>query len=277
MNQSTAGPALEDRGRSLGPGDYPEAYFLSEDVEGFAGFASGRLSWLREKHLSLLETAPEHRVLELGFARGELLHALADRCTLAAGLDFAPAACRIARSLSAGRAHRPLLIRGDCRSLPFPDQTFDRIFAGDLIEHLDWRGGLYLLREMARTLKPGGMLLIHTTPNLIFHRRLWPLLFRPVLQWTHPAAAAGMDVQFAVMDRVHIQEYTPTLLRCLAREAGLHPPSPDIWADPDLLRAGTHRLTADLARHPLYRIAAPLARPFLRWIGNDLYLRWWKP
>ena len=270
------GPPQEDRGRSLSPGDYPESYFLSEDVEGFAGFGSGRLSWLRRKHLMLLEVAPEHRVLELGFARGELLHALADCCSLAVGLDFSPAACQIARSLSAGRVRKPLLIRGDCRYLPFPDRTFDRIFAVDLKEHLDWLGGAYLLREMARVLKPEGMLLVHTTPNLVFHRKLWPGLFRPVLQRMHPATAAGMDAQFAVMDRVHIQEYTPALLRRLAREAGLLEPRPDIWVDPDLLRGGSHRLTADLARHPISRMAVPVFRPFLRWIGNDLYLRWWR-
>lgn len=274
---STDDPRPESRGRSLDPGAYPEAYFLSEDVEGYAGFRSGRLSWLREKHLSMLACDPGHRVLELGFARGELLYALVDRCALAVGLDFSPAACRLAASLGAGRSRKPVLVRGDCRYLPFADNQFDRVFAGDLIEHLDYAGGTYLLREMARMLKPGGLLLAHTTPNLVFHRVLWPRLIRPILRWFRPGTVDGVDAQLAVMDRVHIQEYTPTLLRRVARDAGLVNPAPEIWVDPDLLRAGSHRLTGDLARSLLYRIAAPISRPFHRWIGNDLYLRWRKP
>jgi len=264
-----------EKGRSLSPSDYPESYFLSEDVEGFSCYRQGQLSWLRVKHLAMLNPAPEHRVLELGFARGELLQALADRCALAAGLDFSPAACRIAAAQRQKQKHKAVLVRGDCRYLPFPDNVFDRVFAGDLIEHLDYAGGVCLLAEMRRVLRSGGILLAHTTPNLVFHRRIWPWLLGPALRLTHPAVAREIDAQLAVMDRVHIQEYTPALLRRAAADAGLA--LAEVWVDPDLIRSGTHRITGTLNRTPMMRMALGLLSPFRRWIGNDLYLRWEKP
>ncbi|MES1256699.1 MAG: class I SAM-dependent methyltransferase [Acidobacteriota bacterium] len=48
--------------------------------------------------------------------------------------------------------------------LPFPDGTFDLVFSIEGIEHLENRFGF--LRELRRTLKPGGTLIL-TTPNIV--------------------------------------------------------------------------------------------------------------
>lgn len=49
--------------------------------------------------------------------------------------------------------------------LPFPDESFDFIFAEHLIEHLDYLHGLRCISECRRVLKPGGVLRM-ATPNL---------------------------------------------------------------------------------------------------------------
>jgi SAM-dependent methyltransferase len=48
--------------------------------------------------------------------------------------------------------------RGSCIDLPFPDGFADGVTAADVIEHIDNDRGA--LREMARLLKPGGVLMI---------------------------------------------------------------------------------------------------------------------
>ncbi len=249
---------------------YGEDYYLSEDVEGYALFRAGKLSALRRKHIAMLMPLDGARLLEIGFARGELLRACADAGARVTGIDFSPHACRIAAETTADRPAP--LVRGDCRGLPFANESFDRVFAGDVIEHLAHDDGPVLLREMWRVLRPGGFLLVHTTPNTLFRHWTWPAL-RPLLRCINPQAAARTDAQFTVMDRVHLGEYSPRRLRACARRAGL--PNARVWLDPDLLRAAEHRITGPLSRHPLVRVAAwgGQAPPFRVFLGNDLYLR----
>jgi predicted SAM-dependent methyltransferase len=51
------------------------------------------------------------------------------------------------------------------QEFPFVDGKFDFIYSGHLIEHLEYRQGLHMLRECYRILKLGGVLRI-TTPDL---------------------------------------------------------------------------------------------------------------
>jgi len=63
-------------------------------------------------------------------------------------------------------------VAGDASDLPFADEEFDAVFAGEIIEHLpDPRQGL---REWLRVLKPGGVFIM-STPN---KRRLMNVINR---------------------------------------------------------------------------------------------------
>lgn len=77
----------------------------------------------------------------------------------------------------------PDLIHLDAtRRFPFPDAAFDLIFSEHVIEHLTLAGGLNMLREAFRVLKPSGriristpplpaLLAIHADPDAPDHRR----------------------------------------------------------------------------------------------------------
>ena len=53
------------------------------------------------------------------------------------------------------------------RPLPFQDETFEAMYAEELIEHLSLQDGMLFLREAHRCLRPGGKIRL-TTPNLRF-------------------------------------------------------------------------------------------------------------
>lgn len=52
------------------------------------------------------------------------------------------------------------------RKLPFPDQTFDLIYASHILEHIPWFQTLHTLKEWVRALKPGGALEIWVPDGL---------------------------------------------------------------------------------------------------------------
>ncbi len=60
-------------------------------------------------------------------------------------------------------------ITGSAVRLPFRSGSFDAVFAGELIEHLDSSDGLRFLGEARRVLKTGGVLAL-TTPNPSYWR-----------------------------------------------------------------------------------------------------------
>lgn len=52
--------------------------------------------------------------------------------------------------------YRDNVVRADAHYIPFKDETFDSIFAGEIIEHLE--NPAQFLREVERVLKRGGAL-----------------------------------------------------------------------------------------------------------------------
>ena len=119
--------------------------------------------------LLLAALSPGTRVLDVGCGKGEATVHAALAGAEVYGLDYAEGSLSLSRAslqvLPEDARKRTVLIRADAKSIPFTDESFDRIFILDLIEHLhDWELST-ALREVRRLLKPGGYVVIHTLPN----------------------------------------------------------------------------------------------------------------
>jgi len=109
--------------------------------------------------LELLEDVPPEgrRVLDVSCKRGELLTALKGRGFAVQGTQFAPDAPGV-DGIPVDRGVN--LLQG----LPYPSESFDVVLLVEVIEHLE--NHRTAIGELARVLKPGGILIL-TTPNVM--------------------------------------------------------------------------------------------------------------
>jgi ubiquinone/menaquinone biosynthesis C-methylase UbiE len=63
-------------------------------------------------------------------------------------------------------------VTGDALDMPFPDSSFDRVIAAEVLEHIP--DDLSAMREIVRVLKPGGQAAI-TVPSFLPERICWAL------------------------------------------------------------------------------------------------------
>ncbi len=94
---------------------------------------------------------------------------------------------------------------GDATRLPFADNTFDRIIASEVLEHVPNDQGA--LDELQRVLKPGGILAA-TVPAFLPERICWALSD----DYHAPAEVGG-----------HVRIYTKTELEAKMQMSGLSP------------------------------------------------------
>jgi ubiquinone/menaquinone biosynthesis C-methylase UbiE len=260
---------------AIPPEIYNREYLLSANLEGYQEYLQGTLSAIKQKQLQMLSLTADSELLEIGFGRGEFLRHCAARCRHATGIYYSPAACEIARQTLQGVPNAEVQV-ADCRALPFAAASFDRVYAGDVIEHLSFADGTTMLREAWRVLRPGGYLLVHTAPNAVFIRYVYPLA-RLLLRLVNPESIRNLDRHLEIGAHVHVFEFSLPSLRRIARDAGLA--DARAWIDADLLRSGHISHTGELLANPLVRLVGTLGRfsSIRFFLGNDLYLRCAKP
>lgn len=98
-------------------------------------------------------------LLDVGTGGGHLLELLAPRASRAIGIDISSDALRLARTTvhSAGLSHCELQ-QGNMYDLPFAAATFDTVSVDRMLASAD--RPLAALSEIARSLKPGGRLIV---------------------------------------------------------------------------------------------------------------------
>jgi SAM-dependent methyltransferase len=103
-------------------------------------------------------------VLDAGCGTGGFIKRLKGRYSrwTFTGIDFSPVACSLARQRT-----EATILQGSILDLPFEDHTFDCVVTADVLYHL--QEDTLALKEIARVLKPEGILLI----NLPAHAWLW--------------------------------------------------------------------------------------------------------
>lgn len=113
--------------------------------------------------ISLLEIQPTDHVLEIGFGPGHGIQQAARLATQGrvAGVDFSEtmlqqASRRNAEAIAAGRVE---LCLSDASVLLYPDNTFHKVFATNVVYF--WKDPLANLQELRRVMKPGGRLALY--------------------------------------------------------------------------------------------------------------------
>jgi SAM-dependent methyltransferase len=136
---------------------------------GWPGRAIGRLMRVANRvpnrlALDALALAPDETVLELGFGPGEALAAMAQGgCRAIHGIDRSAAMVGQAmrRNRAAIAAGWISLRQGDFAALPYPDASFDKVLAVNVVYF--WHDAAAVIGEIRRVLRPGGSLVLYAT------------------------------------------------------------------------------------------------------------------
>jgi SAM-dependent methyltransferase len=140
------------------PAEYDQRF-----MDAMARAYLARTAWTRLRLgavRDLVDPKPGDRVLDLGCASGAITHFLTTLGCDVVGVDSEPLAVETASKHFPGLRFR----LADVSGLPFPDESFDKAVAADLVEHLEDETFAAMLAEARRVLVPGGTISIYT-PN----------------------------------------------------------------------------------------------------------------
>ncbi|MCI0776763.1 MAG: class I SAM-dependent methyltransferase [Chloroflexi bacterium] len=233
------------------PGAYTEEYYRSA-VEGHQQFAEsgGRaVSARMVRALELADVRSGQCVLDIACGRGEVVLQSALRGARAVGIDYAQASMSIAKeTLSGAPDAQADVARMDATRLAFAPDSFDVALMLDFVEHVYQPDLDAAFAEIARALKPGGRLVIHTSPNRLFE----DVVYRHYVRNVHRLllTVAGL---FRIKNRLinelvlppgpvpphneyerelHVNAQTGRSLRQALQAAGLRVRRVDVWEPP---------------------------------------------
>jgi 2-polyprenyl-6-hydroxyphenyl methylase/3-demethylubiquinone-9 3-methyltransferase len=134
------------------PGQYDD--LADQWWNGRGGLAA--LAWIAAARMRHIPAAPVagSRLLDMACGGGLLAPYLAGSGYRHIGVDLSRTAIVLARD------HGVESVRGDVLALPFRDETFDVVVAGEVLEHVADLAGA--VGEACRVLRPGGTLVIDT-------------------------------------------------------------------------------------------------------------------
>lgn len=158
---------------------------------------------------------PGATLLDVGCGGGLLTEEFARMGLRVTGVDPAPESVATART-HAAEAGLDIDYRVGCgEALPFVDGTFDAVACCDVLEHVDEPADV--IAEMARVLKPGGLLLYDTVNRTL---RSWFAVIKLMQDWPSTTIFdAGVPVQAHVWDKF----LKPAEVAALLRRHNLEP------------------------------------------------------
>jgi len=234
---------MNERGKmkSLPSDIYTEEYFL-QACGGYEEFSKDGFALRFKKCLSYLTFKPGDKVLDAGCGRGDASVLCALKGAYVVGVDYSKDSMQISKEFNKKFLEKIRTKGGEIsfhrvnvKQLPFYDNTFDKIICLDLIEHLYKPEQRKMLAEFRRVLKDDGILLVHTLPNLMIYKYLYPILrvLYPTLRYIKPIRSFIDTNQYwrglkrlpkeprsSYEREMHVAEQTPTMLYKLLREAG---------------------------------------------------------
>ncbi len=186
---------------------YSKEYFAGDFRCGHAGsyFDEKTQASLQDETLitRIKQLKPAGRFLEVGCAGGAFLNAARNAGYDVKGVEFSEVAAQLAREKFGLD-----VFTGDVAEAKFPDNTFDVVFMGDVLEHLP--DPVATCREVHRIMAPGGLFVIECPmqTNTLFSRGGFFLY--------------GMIGKKATvhLPPYHLFEYRPESLAGMLRRAG---------------------------------------------------------
>lgn len=155
----------------------------------------------------LLPALPGPEVLNAGAGAGSLTLKMIDAGLRVTSTDYSPELCEWTRRAlrERGALEANPVIAGDLQRIDLPDAAFDGAVCAEVLEHLD--DDRAALGELARVLRPGGLLLVTVPAN--------PYRY----DWTDRWAG-------------HRRRYEPEVLRARMEEAGFEDVDVKGWGFP---------------------------------------------
>jgi SAM-dependent methyltransferase len=156
------------------------------------------------KSFELLDPEPRGRLLDVAGGSGVTAELLTARGWEVSALDISDALVAKMRARGIADARQHDISNGP---LPYPDASFQAVFAGEIIEHLVDTAAF--LAEFRRVLAPGGVAVI-TTPNLASFENRVRMLFGRYPNF----------VEYELGGDGHVRAYTLPVLRAQLDRAG---------------------------------------------------------
>jgi SAM-dependent methyltransferase len=279
------------------PDVYTDDYYLT-NCHGYEDFAASGGRQVGPRFVKALSLAGElggKRVLDVGCGRGELVLQSAMRGAEAWGIDYADAAVAIAqRALDGadpalrGRTH---VQRMDVKALEFEDAFFDVVYMMDVVEHLYPAELSQAFDELRRTMRPAARLILHTSPNTVFERMVYPHYSRRINQialalsrllrvhdglFNETMLPASREFPHDTFERaMHINEQSLAALQREVERHGFRVRTAEFWEPPS--KGGyfsSRRLNIELRVLDFVRFLRPLSYypPLNRFFCNHMWV-----
>ena len=219
--------------RQVPPEVYGREYFLTD--------CWGWEEWLKHKGrvigpnfqqaLRLARIKKGMTILDYGCGRGEIVLQSTLRGAKSVGIDYSKDAIDVAQEaislLAEEYQKNTRFLWVKTKELPFENNTFDVIFFLNVIEHLYPEEVTLVLEEFYRILKPGGKLVVRTSPNKHFdigykyYTRILLMLANPFYQF-FLKGQLDFDKEFRDENTltVHVNEQTAKSVSKSLVEAG---------------------------------------------------------
>ncbi len=225
--------------KHIDPDIYDEEYYLTS-CSGYQEFSQspGKKSDKRlKKVMDLASIKPNMKILDIGCGRGETVSYSAIKGAHAVGIDYSKAAIKIGynalKLFDDEIRNRTSVLVCNAKKLPFKNNSFDRVFFLDIIEHLYPEEVTKTFGEIKRVLKPNGALIIHTAPNLWVHKYTYPLIRFILVNFFRKKMPRKLDWYSDYTTTMHINKQSTFSLKKTLDEFGfkstvwLEDPNPD--------------------------------------------------
>jgi len=131
-------------------------------------YANGARNSIAQDEFMMFSLLPQKngKLLDVGCGTGAIGDELRKRGFEVTGLDFS----EVAISKCRDKKMEARVCDVDKEGLPFPDESFDVVWGGDIIEHLF--DPIFVLKEAFRVLKKDGALIISVPNNFPLNKRI---------------------------------------------------------------------------------------------------------